>query len=301
MMPNFLIIGAEKSGTTFVHKSLEEHPEIFMPADEISFFENPDYLQSNIKEFEKLFDNVTNEKIVGIKRPNYLTKQECLERIYKHIPKAKFILILKNPIAKAIALYFHNINYGFMPALPLNRGFDLLLNNKLQKKYPRSKEIIEFSFYYKYLSEYLKCFKLENFLILTYDELVKDNLKTIKKVYKFLEIYANFIPKKSIGTRPQKVVYSLPRLKWLRLRNNLIYTYNKDRTRLYENKKISKTSKLICKVINSVDCIILRKIFKDRRFDLNNNLKNRLYSIYKEDINKLEKILKKDLSNWKNF
>ena len=53
MLPNFIIIiGAEKSATTFLHECLSEHPEVFMPSAEIPFFEDPDYGQSDIKAFE---------------------------------------------------------------------------------------------------------------------------------------------------------------------------------------------------------------------------------------------------------
>ncbi len=56
MLPSFLIIGAEKSATTFLHGCLCEHPEVFMPDFEVSYFNSPDYYQESIEDFKRLFD-----------------------------------------------------------------------------------------------------------------------------------------------------------------------------------------------------------------------------------------------------
>ena len=60
MLPNFIIIGAQKSGTSFIHECLIEHPESYMPFGEISYFENPDYNQTSLEQFEQLFENKNN-------------------------------------------------------------------------------------------------------------------------------------------------------------------------------------------------------------------------------------------------
>jgi len=49
MLPNFLVIGAQKSGTSFIYNCTREHPDIFAPANEVRFFENPEYLQTDLK------------------------------------------------------------------------------------------------------------------------------------------------------------------------------------------------------------------------------------------------------------
>lgn len=105
MLPNFLIIGAQKSATTFLLRCLREHPDVFVPSGEIPFFEDPDYSQGDIESFARLFARGCHKKAVGLKRPNYLHKPECPERIHRHIPSARLIVILRDPIERAISAY----------------------------------------------------------------------------------------------------------------------------------------------------------------------------------------------------
>ena len=64
--------------------------------DEIPYFESSDYEDTTFEEFERLFDCASAGQIIGIKRPSYLTKPECAERIQKHLPDARIIAVLRN-------------------------------------------------------------------------------------------------------------------------------------------------------------------------------------------------------------
>ena len=76
-LPDFAIIGAQKSATTFLHGCLAEHPEVYMPRAEIPFFESPDYERSKISDLAGLFAG-RSEKWLGFKRPNFLGKPELV-------------------------------------------------------------------------------------------------------------------------------------------------------------------------------------------------------------------------------
>ena len=82
MLPNFIVVGAQKSASTFVQVCLAEHPDIFMPSTEIPFFVSPDYEQKSINNLKHFFIGRT-EKMLGIKRPDYIGKPEVPERIRK--------------------------------------------------------------------------------------------------------------------------------------------------------------------------------------------------------------------------
>src|SRR5690348_3927297 len=108
--PNFLIIGAEKAGTTFLHQALRLHGDVFMPSDEIPFFEDPDYGAPGAwQEFSKLFEPGAGKRAIGLMRPNYLHKPECPARIHKHFPDAKLVVMLRDPVERAISAYNHNV------------------------------------------------------------------------------------------------------------------------------------------------------------------------------------------------
>ncbi|MFB0534671.1 MAG: sulfotransferase domain-containing protein [Anaerolineae bacterium] len=300
MLPNFLIIGAQKSATTFVHHCLSEHPSVFMPLEEIPFFEDPDYSQSNLESLEKLFEGASRQKTVGIKRPNYLHKPECPERIYKHVPSARLIAILRDPLERAISAYYHYARMGFAPIRHVNEGLLEILNNGPAKQYPRSAEIIEFGFYHKHLSRYLNYFDNKQMLIMLYDDIMKDSLDSLKKVFKFLEIDEEYVPQ-SLNSRPQSGVYSIPRLRLRTLRNPIVYTYSSDQMRLFPKEEIGLLGSTIAKVINRIDSRVLSRVFSNARPSLSRDLTEALSAIYKEDTSKLEELLGLSLAHWKVF
>ncbi len=153
MLPQFVIVGGQKCGTTYLHLVLKQHPEIYCPKQEIPFFQKPDY---NPKIIEQYFNNLNKNKskIFGIKRPDYLGTVGIEKRIAKHIPDAKLIVVIRNPIDRLRSAYFHYIKTGFLPINELNKGIKLLLNGKLKKNYPRSNELIKYGHYYKHIKRY---------------------------------------------------------------------------------------------------------------------------------------------------
>ncbi len=295
MLPNFIVVGAEKSASTFVHKCLMEHPEIFMPSEEVPFFESPDYEQTSIENLEQLFVGRT-EKMLGIKRPNYIGKPEVPIRIRRHLPHAKLIAVLRNPIERAVSAYYHNINYGFIPARNIEKGMNLLLDGAYEKTFKRAYEIIDFGFYYKHLKEYQYFFDNNSFLVLLYDDIIADKLSAIQKVYSFLNVESSYVPK-AINSKPQAVIYSIPRLRFLTLRNRFLYKYNSDRTRLFLRDG-NILGRIVARVITKVDSKYLSKIFVSSKPKLTMELANRLYKIYNKDIEKLQAYIGRDLSHW---
>jgi Sulfotransferase domain len=157
-IPTFYIIGSAKCGTTFLQDALREHPEVFMPADETPFFEDPDYLESTSQTLSDIFSEARDKQLLGIKRPTYLHKMEVPGRIKKVAPHAKLIAILRNPITRAISAYFHNMRYGFVPPIDPNDGIRSIIDGSMQATYPRSDEVLDFGFYYRDLMHYLDFF-----------------------------------------------------------------------------------------------------------------------------------------------
>ncbi len=120
-LPNFLIIGAAKSGTTSLYVYLMQHPEIYMsPVKETHFFSfdseskmtkgpgDPIHKAiTDFNEYQALFDGVTDEKAIGEASTSYLYRPEAPGRIHKILPDAKLIAILRNPADRAFSAYMH--------------------------------------------------------------------------------------------------------------------------------------------------------------------------------------------------
>ena len=309
--PNFFIIGAQKSASTFVQQVLAEHPEVLLLPGEVPFFETHAYDRAKIKDFEKLFDNVTTERAIGLKRPNYLANPEVPERIYKHYPNAKLILVIRNPIERAVSAYYHYMALKYIPMADIETGMTKIINNEYKSTYPKAHEIIDFGFYHKYLMNYLRFFEMSQVHIILYDEIKKSPLEEIKKICNFLEINSNYVPQ-SLYQKPQAVVYSLPNLRLLRIRRDLEkkylrHIYNEDSTlKSIEVNNIFWVAliKLITLYVKIIKIITLHvkftnKVLGNEKPKLTANLKSNLVSIYEKDINSLSQLLGINLEDWK--
>src|SRR6266851_5277975 len=98
LMPDFLIIGAQKSGTTSLYYYLVEHPYIG---------------QSSTKEVHYFESRYKETFITGEASPSYLSHPHAPGRAAKLLPQAKLIVLLRNPVGRAYSQYRHNIGLGF--------------------------------------------------------------------------------------------------------------------------------------------------------------------------------------------
>ena len=297
MLPTFVIIGAQKSASSFMQACLADHPDIYIPHGETPFFESPDFEDNNIKQLEKIFKGRT-ERCLGIKRPNYIGKPEVPARIKTHLPNAKLIAILRNPIDRAISAYFHNINYGFAPPLDVEIGMRKLMTDKsFSSKYKRLPEIIEFGYYHKYLRKYSQYMKNGQLLIFLHEDILSKPLESIQLAYNFLGVSQEFIPD-SLSSRPQKVLYNLLRLKLLSHRNKFIYDYNEDRTRLFP-KKMTLIDKVFAGFLTILDQKLMSRYLPNNKPNVGLEIRNMLYDLYANDIVSLADFIDRDLSAWK--
>lgn len=125
MLPNFLIVGAAKSGTSSLDRYLSQHPDVYIPPKkEAHFFSIPDfpprfqgpgdegmnqYTLRDRAAYEHLFDDVTGQKAVGESSVFYLYYPGTAQRIRESIPNAKIIILLRNPVDRAFSAYTHLI------------------------------------------------------------------------------------------------------------------------------------------------------------------------------------------------
>lgn len=301
MRPNFLIIGAQKSASTFVQNCVREHPEAFLPRYETPFFEDPYYHSYEIEDLESLFRNASNMKALGIKRPDYLAKSEVPKRIHKHLPDAKFIVVLRNPVDRAISAYYWYMQTGDLPIKSPEQGLQEILKGDYKTRYPKADQIIDYGFYHQHLTRYFNFFDKKRFLILFHRDFQTDPLKSIKKVYKFLQIDGNFFPN-SLLKRPKQSIYSLFRIKWhsIAIRKFFYsYIYVKPNSIIkIPSKSALRRSIYYCFI--AFDRLFLKQIFDNTKPELSNHLLHSLTQVYLEDISKLTDSLDIDLIAWKN-
>jgi hypothetical protein len=108
MLPNFLIVGAMKSGTTSLASYLSAHPDVFMsPVKELAFFERESVWSRGTGWYEEQFAGAGGETAIGEATPNYMFFPWSVERIAATLPGVRVIACLREPVARAHSHYLH--------------------------------------------------------------------------------------------------------------------------------------------------------------------------------------------------
>jgi hypothetical protein len=112
----FFIVGAQRSGTTYLYNILDEHPEICMAQPvkpEPKYFLNKKLLDINIDEYYKMYYYENKKiKIYGEKSTSYYENEEVAKSIALTFPLTKIIFILANPVDRAISNYKFSVQNG---------------------------------------------------------------------------------------------------------------------------------------------------------------------------------------------
>jgi len=197
-LPNFLIIGAQKSGTSWLAHNLRQHPDVFMPEREIHFFDKDYNFKKGIKWYEKHFADSRSEKAIGEKTPDYLWANgigveghlpDVHKNIFEILPMCKLIVVLRNPVERAISAVKHIIRSGRIA--PWHNIEDLLFGNK--QHLIEGHGVLDYGDYYRQIDDFLKFFNYDQTLILIYEEdIVNNPAEGIAKTCEFLGIDKTF-------------------------------------------------------------------------------------------------------------
>ena len=217
MMPNFLIIGAAKAGTTALHEYLQQHPQIYMtPTKETNFFafegQEIDFQgrgDEALKEFsitdlatyQAQFSGVTNEVAIGEACPSYLYLPQAAAKIHKYIPETRLIVILRNPIERAYANFLHVIRDD----RELHQDFALALadeTKRIKANWEWFWHYKQLGFYTKQLNRYYELFPQEQIKVYLYEDLKERPVELLQDIFDFIRVDPDFIP--DMASRPNK-------------------------------------------------------------------------------------------------
>jgi Sulfotransferase domain len=293
---DFICIGGQKCASTYVHRAIAQHPECWMPRAEVHLFEDPDYASYTPAALDALFAACDRpDALRGAKRPALLGREECAPRLAKHFPHAKLIAVLRNPVDRAISAYYHFIRNGIHPAEPLRKGLGAILDG--HARWPGYRRILTFGEYHRHLARFVELFRRDQLLVLLYDDVKSDPDRVVADCYRFLGVDATFRPPAGIG-RPQRGLYSLPRLRWLALRAPMVYELDAEHSRSYPKRRLSPAGTLVNRVVTGVDRRVLSRVFGDPPPDRDPEIVGRLREYYAPDVGRLAELVGRDLSRW---
>jgi hypothetical protein len=195
--PNFLVIGAQKSGTSWLSEMLKQHPDIHTArCKEVGFFDRIEMYSRGIEWYRAQFGGYAGQRAVGEFTPHYFwtnqTQQEISELrmnpdipalVRSHYPNMKLILSFRDPALRAVSAYYHHIRPGRIA--PTSRILDVA----------HRFGILSMGYYAVHLQEWLKSFDPEQFLILIYeDDIARNKARTLRRVCQFLDVDPEFQP-----------------------------------------------------------------------------------------------------------
>jgi len=292
-MLDFIVIGAQKAGSTFVMQCLQDHPALFMPRGETPFFQTPDYAPDRLDVLAKEVAAASPGQLRGIKRPNYLGEPDVPERIARHLPSAKLIAVIREPVSRAISGYFHYLRGGFIPLVPIERGMGAVLNGDWTDPYPASKDILRYGLYHEHLQRYLDHFPASQLKIIVLDDVKKDPERVIQQLYEFLGVDSDFRPIRT-AERPMSAIYSFKRLRILRAVQPLTFIRTPDRSRIHARPG----TRWLRKAIIGLDRHVLARLLPADKPQVPQALVDQLRAYYRGDVARLREMLNHPLPGW---
>ncbi|MBT6815241.1 MAG: sulfotransferase family 2 domain-containing protein [Flavobacteriales bacterium] len=296
-LPNFLIVGAAKSGTSSLHNYLNQHHQVFMPSynKEGMKVKEPRFLIKDLvqhrlhngiwtfEEYQSLFDDVKDEKAIGESTVLYLYYYKHAINNIKHYlgEDVKIIIMLRNPADRAYSA-FHHVSRGFKE----NNSFEKSLEiekGRMEREENLTPMVMykEMGMYYEMVKAYTESFK--NIHIIFYEDF-RDNIESeMNKIYNFLgisnDIEIDFITKHNVGGKRWKD----EKMKHVFMKDNPMKSILKSAL----PKKFRKG--ILHHLVNAST---------NKVVPMKEEVRKGLNDYFKLDIKKLSELLNKDLNHW---
>ena len=212
VLPDFIIIGAGRAGTTALYTYLIQHPSIITastdndaPVADLHFFEY--MISDKISWYKSHFPRKSkNSFVTGEFTSTYMYHKKVPERIFNLIPKIKLIVILRNPIDKAYSTYnqqshFNEVTSSFEETIKAEFARIDLIKNHIEytNNNPNFDNYVEYNIirhgiYFNYLEKWFKIFPKKQIFVVDSNELENFPQQTLNKVFEFLNLSPHEIP-----------------------------------------------------------------------------------------------------------
>lgn len=297
-LPNFLIIGAAKSGTSSLYRYLKQHPEIFMsPVKEPHYFsfdaqskmtKGPgDPIHKAITDYDQyiqLFAGARDEKAVGEASTSYLYRAEAPGRIHQCLPGVKLIAILRNPAERAFSAYMHVVRDNRETAQDFAAALEMEAR-RISENWDPIWHFTKVGFYAEQLARYYAQFKREQIRVYLYETLIHDPGAILQDIFNFLGVDPGFSPDMSVrynvsGKQKSRIVQYIDK----------IFFLSSNPIRWISRRLIPEMWRW--KFTTWIRYKNLQKL------EIPEHLRRELIALYKDDILKLQSLIEKDLSAW---
>jgi hypothetical protein len=294
-LPNFLIIGAAKSGTTALYHYLRQHPQVYMcPQKETNFFaygeqkvrftgprdaNDSDFIITTLESYMAQFEAASNESAIGEASPWYLYSTDAAANISRRIPDAKLIAVLRNPVDRAFSSYLHVFKDG-RESLSFEEGL-IAEEDRIARGWEPIWHYQRVGLYAEQVKRFLSLFGRDQIRFYLYDDFLEDPDRLLVDIYQFLGVDPGFVADTSVRPNASGVP-----------RNQLLGRLLLQPNRLKEAIKPLIPSPLRYELSQRLSQRLLEKP------PLGEETRKKLLSSYKNDILLLQNLVGRDLSMW---
>ena len=209
---DFVIVGAQKSGTTALHAFLSAHPSISMPASKETHFFNrtrwadfhlPLWKNRKLALYHRRFPRFPDPSFTyGEATPHYMTWNVALDRIHAYNPDVRILALLRHPVERAFSHWNMERQRGLVAG-----SFDEAVQRELQAKTPvgdRLDKVHSFlrrGFYTPQIQALWDRFGRDQVLVLKHGNLLRHHEATLSQVFSFLGVPAHAVPPQTVHSR----------------------------------------------------------------------------------------------------
>ncbi|CAN5528260.1 sulfotransferase [soil metagenome] len=294
--PDFLVVGAARSGTTTLHSYLRQHPEIFLPkVKEPCFFvfegEGEKYVKGkfafatrHFEEYKLLFNRAEEHQKTGEMSTPYLYKfEKTIATVKKYFPdfaETKIVILLRNPVERAFSQYKWRVRDG-RELLSFEDAIDAEAN-RMKENYSFDYFYVDRGYYFKQVKSYIENFK--NVKVILFEDFNESPEKELQAICNFIGVDDGF---KFIRQKKENAS-SVPKSKIL---GRMVTSESSVKFRLWYAIPDAVRKKI-------------RELFSEMntkkgvRLELESAIREKLTQGYRDDILALEKLINRDLSAW---
>jgi len=289
-LPDFLVIGAYKCGTTTLQHVLRQHPGLFLPSrKEPNFFafegmasgSHPAAAGSvrDLRQYEALFDGATATARVGEVSPAYLANPASAGRIHARIPGAQLIAILRHPVERAYSDFLMYVRDGLEPHTDFGRALDE--QEERQAAGLPTGHYVSTGMYGRQLEPFVEVFGADHVHVALMEDLAADQTSVLQGICRFLGVDDGFAPEREDALNVSGVPSGRVSKTALKVRHRaapLLKPFVPVRAK------------------HAVDRVLQRGL---QRPTLPAEQRNRLLEVYRPDVERLEWLLDRQLPDWK--
>ena len=212
-LPNFLIIGAARSGTTTLYSHLQLHPDVYLPANkrpEPHFFLKSAEYDKGLEYYRaRYFSAWLGQKAVGEASTSYLFGADVPRRVHAVLPSVKLICILRNPVERAFSSYWHTVKAG-LERLSFAEAVATEAARRDELAGTPAGEIAPFAYaerglYHSQLIRWLAIFDRAQMKIVIFDDFVRNPQGALADIARFLEVSPGALPGREVEMENKSV------------------------------------------------------------------------------------------------